>query len=281
LRRHAHAQFSRELQAFFGDRQKERQKLEEDERERAELRQKIETHPHLVDKLLKRRQQIPIDWDNPPDFEAEAALKLHRRNLDELERKFSDEAFLYRLIPYVCDFASYIAAFEHPQMPRTSRSKRGRLAAAILAAAPPERVAAAIVELVFARPPIEVPPTPGAKIDARFSAEKVWDLFRAYKEPRLLLGQKIEDRLHNELAQMSEDRRAREEMVDACQTRHYAYAGHGRPHPGISNEDIAKAARMAENEFYRWRNNNSRIGAERTRRILLVLLSPAWPPPQI
>ena len=63
----------------------------------------------------------------------------------------------------MCDFASYIAAFEHPQMPRTSRSKRGRLAAAILAAAPPERVAAAIVELVFARPPIEVPPTPGAK----------------------------------------------------------------------------------------------------------------------
>jgi hypothetical protein len=116
---------------------------------------------------------------------------------------------------------------------------------------------------------------------ARFSPEKVWDLFRAYKEPRLRLSEEIEDRVRSELAQMADDRRSREVLVDACLTKHRVYAGHGRKHPGITKEDIATAARMAWKEFGRWLNKSRRVGSERTRRILFVLLSPAWPPPQI
>ena len=150
-----------------------------------------------------------------------------------------------------------------------------------MTAAPPDRVVAAILELVFSRSPLELPPPLGVRVVPGFSADQVGDLFRMYTEPRLRLSEMIEDRIHGELRQMAEDRRSREELVEACLMKHRNYAGDGRKHRGITKEDIAKAARMAGKEFGRWLNNSSRVGSERTRRILFVLLSPAWPPAQI
>jgi hypothetical protein len=125
LIRHLDRQVPQEIWAFEQDRQNAQQKMREREQELAELRQKIETHPKLVDELLKRRQQIPtIDWDNPPDFEAEAARKVREQNGRKLGQQFSAEAFLDRLVPHLFDFGSYVAMFERDVL-AVSRQPKG------------------------------------------------------------------------------------------------------------------------------------------------------------
>jgi hypothetical protein len=269
LRRWLHAQFSKAAQVFFEDQKREIAEMEKHELELARRRLKIKTDPGWVSVLLERQKLRPeTDWDNPK-FEKDAfsARCVERRG--QIERKYRTAgAFLHRMFPSILDFASFVAAFE-----RTVPSSK-KLA--------DERVVFASVKLVFSRPSIEVPPVLGTQVDAQFSAEKVWDLFRAYKEPRLLLSQKIEDRLRTELAQMAEDRRSREELVAACLEKHRGYAGDGRSDPGITHKDIIAAAeKITGPDFYQWRKNNKRIGPKKHRRIQFVVLSPVWPPPQL
>jgi hypothetical protein len=109
----------------------------------------------------------------------------------------------------------------------------------------------------------------------------LWGLLRAMKKKRQRLRQMVKARLVSDLVQMAEDQRSRMEMVEDCRARHHDFAGDGRPRPGITNQDIAGAARVSPGDFYKWRTNNPRIGDEKNRRILLVVCSPVWPPPNI
>jgi hypothetical protein len=308
LRRHLHRQVSIEAQAFWQDLRNEQQKMEEREREFAQRRRRIESR-HAA-RLLQERRQIPtIDWKNPPDFEGEADRKLHNQNLAELDRQFSPEAFLGRLVPSLCDFASCVAIFEHPEMPGIPRSKKR---------APKERVVTRILEMMFPRTPVQDLIPPEAKA-VRVSEEKVWkgkviagpielllderrrpidyrralyaerrgefehlpigDLWglpRAMKKSRRFLRQTLQARLLSNLVEMASDRRSRKQMVEDCQGRHAGYGGHG-----ISHKDIAGAARVSLSDFYQWRDNHPRIGPKKHRRVLFVVCSPVWPPPQI
>jgi hypothetical protein len=156
-------QISKEVQTFWQDLRNEQQKMEGRERELAKRRLKIESR--YAARLLKRRRQLPkIDWTSPPDFEGEAASKLHLQNLAKINRKFSDEAFLDRLVPSLCVFASYVAAFERAVMANLPVTKRHRHE---------ERVVARILEMIFPRIPVQDPPPPEAK-RVRVSEEKKW-----------------------------------------------------------------------------------------------------------
>ena len=268
LRRWLHPQFLKASQAFFEDKKNEIMEMEKHELELARRRLKIKTDPGWVSVLLERQKLLPeTDWDNPK-FEQDAFSARCDERRGKIEKKYrAVGAYLHRMFPSILDFASFVAAFE-----RTVPSSK-KLA--------DERVVSAIVKLVFARPSIEVPPVLGTQVDARFSAEQVWDLFRAHKEPRRLLSQKIENRLRTELAQMAEDRRSREELVDACLDRHRGYADDGCSDPGLTHKNIAAAAHVRINDFYQWRRSHPRIGPKKHRRILFVVLSPVWPPPQL
>jgi hypothetical protein len=312
LRLHLHGQVLRAVQAFEQDRRNEQQKMEERERELAQRRQEIEKR--YANELLEGRIRIRrINWKNR-DFKAEAARKVHAQNRRKLDRQFSPEAFLDRLVPHLFEFASNIAMFEHTVLPEVPPSQRH---------AHMRRVVARILETIFPRTPVQAPPPPEAK-RVRISEEKKWEgeviagpfeihedsrrrllgwrralyaerhgefehlpigdlwgLLRAMGKKRRLLRRMLKARLISELLQMAEDQRSRTQMVEDCRARHHGYAGDGRQKPGIINEDIAEAARVSPGDFYKWRTNNPQMGPEKSRRILRVVCSPIWPPPNI
>jgi hypothetical protein len=105
----------------------------------------------------------------------------------------------------------------------------------------------------------------------------VWGILHPpeMRRPRRLLVSRLRARLRSELVQIAEDRRTRRQLVEDCQGRH-SEAG-----VSVTHKLIAGAARVSINDFYQWRANNLRIGAKKHRRILFVVCSKIWPPPQI
>jgi hypothetical protein len=308
LRRHLHGQILNEIQAYWRDFRSVERAMAEREQKLAERRSMIESR--LAAQLLKKRQELPnIDWSNPPDFEGEAARKVHQQNLAELDQRFSAEAFLDRLVPHICTFASNVAIFERTVIPILGSSQRP---------AHCKRVVNAIVRLILPPTPVQDPLPEGIK-SARLSEEKVWGgtvisgpfeilqdehgrtieyrralhaecrgefehlplgnvwgLLRALKKPRRLLRQTITARVRSDLVQMAADRRSRKQMVEDCLERHAGYGAQG-----ITHKNITEAARVSLNDFYQWRANNPRIGPQKHRRILFVVCCPLWPPPRI
>jgi hypothetical protein len=173
-------------------------------------------------------------------------------------------------------------------------------------------VVAGILEVIFPRTPVQDPPPPEAKRvrvseEMKWAGEVIagpfeiledsrgrllgwrralyaerrgefehlpigdlWGLLRAMKRKRQRLRQMVKARLVSDLVQMAEDQRSRKQMVEDCQEKH-----------GVLPKNIAEAARVSPGDFYKWRTNNPGIGAEKSRRILLVVCSPVWPPPNI
>src|SRR5262249_54136568 len=114
--------------------------------------------------LLEGRKRLRrINWTNR-DFEAEAAGKLHAQNHRRLDRQFGPEAFLDRLVPHLCVFASSVAMFEHGVLVGLPPPKRHRHT---------RRVVAGILEIIFPRTPVQDPPPPEAK-RVRVSEEMKW-----------------------------------------------------------------------------------------------------------
>jgi hypothetical protein len=260
--------------------------------------------------LLKKRKELPrIDWANPPDFEGEAARKVHQQNLAELDQQFSPEAFLDRQVPHLCTFATNVAIFERTVIPNLASSQRP---------AHSKRVVNAIVRLIVPPTPVQDPLPSDAK-SVRLSEEKVragmviagpfeilldehghsiayrralsaerrgefehlplgdvWGLLRALKRPRRLLRQTITARVRSDLVQMAADQRSRHQIVEDCLERHAGYCTQG-----ISHKHIAQAARVSMGDFYQWRANTPRIGPQKHRRVLFVVCCPTWPPPSI
>jgi hypothetical protein len=301
LRRHLGEQTSKAEQTFWQNLRNEQQKMEEREQERAERRRKIEkSHAEYLLEVRKRIRKI--NWANR-DFEAEAARKLHAQNHRRLDRQFGPEAFLDRLVPPLCNFASNVAMFEHGVLAGLPLSQRQRHM---------RRVVAGILEIIFQRVPAQAPLPPEAK-RVRASDEKkrageviagpfeilhdsrgrlvgwrralyaerhgefehlpignLWGLLRAMGKERLRLRRMVKARLVSDLVQMAEDQRSRKQMAKDCGERH-----------GIADKNIIEAARVSRGDFYKWRADNPGIGAEKNRRILLVVCSPVWPPPNI
>jgi hypothetical protein len=300
LRRHLHRQVLIAIEAFWEDRRNEIAQMEERELKLARWRREIERR-HAVWLLNRRQQQIPqIDWTNPPEFEKQTVRKRHDRSLAEIERRFRPEAFLVRLTPCLCEFASLVAIFERGVLPGIPPPERH---------AHSERMTARIVELIFGRPPRETPMPPEVRY-VRTSDEKVWagkviagpfeilldagrrrigyrpverrgeferlplgnlwGLLRIMKRPRRLLRQTIQARLRSDFVEMAADRRSRKQMAEDCRTRH-----------GVSHKEIPIAARVSSDDYYRWRDNNPRVGPKKHRRILFAVCSPIWPPPSL
>ena len=108
LRRYLHEQVAATIRKFWQDRWQEMAKREQ---ELAERRHEIEGR--YAAKLLQKRQQLPrIDWTNPPNFEAEAAHKVHEQSLAQLGNSCNLQALLDQLAPHLYDFASFVGFFE-------------------------------------------------------------------------------------------------------------------------------------------------------------------------
>jgi hypothetical protein len=304
LRRHLHQRIGAEVQAFWKDHDSERQRLEKHEQELAKRRREIESRHAAA--LLKKRRTLPkIDWTSPPDFEAEAAGKVHQQNLDSLDRQFNLETLLGRLAPLLYEFASLVAIFERTVISNLPSSQRPAYC---------KSVVAAIVRIIMPSTYTQEPLPPEAK-NVRLFEEKVWggriiagpceillDEHRRvigyrrapYAErrgefensplgnlwgllhapgmarPRRRLHLALKAHARSELVQIAGDGRTRRQMVEDCQGAH-----------GVTHKEIAAAARVSINDFYQWRSGNPRIGPKKHRRILFVVCCPVWPPPHI
>jgi len=307
VRRHLHKQIAAEIRAFEQERPREEKAVTEREQRLAERRRQIESLH--ADRLLRNRQQLPqIDWTNPPDFEAEAARKAHEQILAELDRQFSPETFFDRLVPHLVMFGRLVAIFERIVVPNLSPSEKP---------AHSKRIENAIVDMIVPLasvrsplPPTIVSPYPYRKTAWTEIAKPLeppepqgelghlplgdfWRLVYALKQPRRLvhpierakrtlrplerakriLRLALRAQLRADFVQIVEDRRSRREMVGDCLEMHGTHE--------ISHKHIAEAAKVSMGDFYKWRDDNPRIGPQKHRRLLFVVCCPVWPPPPI